>query len=335
MKPKLRLSQLILIIGTIIVFGSLLFFYDDKKALSVVLTTFSGFAVIYAIIFEGELKKEKDGRSKLTLIGFFLIVLYVAVSFGNGYNARNTIAENEQQSQRDSISTEQIISDLKDANRKLEIQRKQDSTNIIELNARITRLDTTLILNAIKELEEQRRVAEQQKENTFYHLKTEIIYNLRLIYDRFSNSELNEFRTSNDSTFFITTGFHNDYISQYKTMSGNQLYINNLSHIENYILELDHLYNSVRNSKGSKRVNNIESLKKGVALLHNSLYPVLCSIYNLESYKQFESLDKGDKVKNLTTIDLQTILDYQLSEEYLLFYGNRMAELLGKGILID
>jgi hypothetical protein len=312
-------------VGTIIVFGLIILFYNDKKALSVVLTTFSGFAVIYAIIFEGELKRktEKD-RSHLTGTGMFLIVLYIAVSFGNGYNARNTIEENKNQSERDSISTGQIISNLKEANKKLEFQRKADSANIIELNARLARLDTTLIINAIKQLEEQRKIAEKEKVNAFVHLKTEIIFNLRQIYVNLKDSRLDSFKDT--SSFIVATGFNIENIKKYQSISSNENVINNLTAISNSIQYLDESCKFILTTNGNEKIANVESFKESIIEIYNQLYIALCQILTYRTYNEFEIQKNRIDFKHITVFNLEKILDCQFTIENKTYYFDRLLE---------
>lgn len=325
MRQKFKLSQLILIIGIIIVFGLIIIFFDDKKALSVVLTTFSGCAVIYAIIFEGELKRKIKGKSKLTGIGFFLIIIYIAVSIGNGYNARNTIEENEQQSARDSVSDEQIIANLIEANRKLEDKRRVDSANIVELNARLARLDTTLILNALKELEEQRRTKEEEKENIFLHFKSENTINLKLIYLNYKDSDFDRIMKKDNRSFFVSTGFTYDFAIKYMNISNNSYLVENLNALIQQTNILNEMCNLIRTNEEEKtRLENIENFKKGIAHIHNILYGFLCQFKNCDSYRDFELLN--NKFLPMTDEELNKIFDLKLSLENRSYHLQRIVE---------
>jgi len=130
------------------------------KILSIILVTTSGLAVIIALIYEGELKAKKEEKKLLNLtgIGLFLFLLFILSTLSNGVVSYKSILDNETNSIQDSITSYKIISDLKK-------QREADSINILNLNKQIASIDTTLIKNTLKELDEQRKAVEREREN--------------------------------------------------------------------------------------------------------------------------------------------------------------------------
>ena len=156
----MKTRHIIIFLFILILVGLVFIFLNDMKILSIILVTTSGLAVIIALIYEGELKAKKEEKKLLNLtgIGLFLFLLFILSTLSNGVVSYKSILDNETNSIQDSITSYKIISDLKK-------QREADSINILNLNKQIASIDTTLIKNTLKELDEQRKAVEREREN--------------------------------------------------------------------------------------------------------------------------------------------------------------------------
>lgn len=287
-----------LIILSILIVILFFVFKSSNKALSILSVSVSGLAVILAIIFEGELKlKTKNIKGiRLTGIGIFLLILYTLSTIANGIISVQSINESETKAKSDSITSANIITSLKK-------QRSDDSIHIISLNRQIASIDTTLVLNTIKELEEQRKAVERGKENTFQQLQSEILSNLEKTIFNYEEKVIKGFK---DTDLFIYTRFSSEYINKYKLISSSKSIISYFMKTSELIKKVNTYADLLVGDKNKKsRQTNINMLLKNLQVLFEYLSNINERIINLDSYKQYESIDFSKPIPKVNREDLQ------------------------------
>lgn len=299
-------TRYIFILLFIILLAILIFiFRNDEKTLSIIFVSSSGLAVITAIIFEGELKDKTIDRkvSKLTGVGLFLLILSIFVSIGNGMISYNSIEESKAKSKADSINSKKIIGGLKE-------KRKIDSLNIIDLNRHIARLDTTLILNTLKELEEQRQEKEREKENIFIHFRNEILLDMSSILINLDDDKIKSFDNTDKSTNWE---IRTEYQKKYLALSANKSIISYLTIVKDQIEQVNMTIQFIFYSTPDHRTHNINALREMKNETYKYLYSILCRIQYLKSYKEYEATDFYKRMKIINIETILALYDYEFT----------------------
>jgi len=200
---------------------------------SIILSSLSAITVIIAILFDGKFKSEKKNKSKwfvefshLTKFGWILIIFSLLTSAGNGIHTYITIVQNNKQHVNDTINNGKLLRESYKVNHQLRDQKKIDSMEIdtLKKSLKINGVKTDLIKNevvnnAVKALEEQRKIVERERENVFVHLQKEIKDNLGKILFEYDEENIRSFK---DTSQFLIARLSDTYIKQYNSLSNNK-----------------------------------------------------------------------------------------------------------------
>jgi hypothetical protein len=274
------------------------------KPLSIILSSLSAIAVVYAIIFEGKLKKgnkkgesglaNKSEISKVSPRGWILIGITILMCLGNGYLTVYNINDNDTKYTEDTTRYNTI---LKQARK----QRISDSTQILGLNKTIEdnsnrsdSIKTAIITISAKEFEEQRKAKEKENENIFIHFQKEVQDNLRKTIVSYEKHHIMGFA---DTNLFVMTRLNNIYIKKYELISAKDTIINYLMETSEKIDRVNTYADDVAMSQDkSIRKLNIRMFLSNVEIAQNFLYAIFNKVYKLKSYKEYESINFSDSI---------------------------------------
>ncbi len=250
--------------------------------LIILLSSVSTVAVLIAVMADGKFKKGK----KVKPIGWFFIGISFLINLGNGCLTIINSTDNARQ-----------LSDLK------------SNTESIRY---------TIIDNATKVMEEQRIIIEKDKENTFIQMQNEVAENLRKTLIDFNKQRIHLFV---DTPLFVTTKLENTYINKYKSITANRYliyYLNQSSEvISNVNSHVDKIH--IMGYPNDRRNTEIKLFLESVELAKDYLYPIYFRVYNINSYKEYESIKWADSIPpqiNRKVLNEYILMDYSNSPAY-------------------
>lgn len=291
-----------------------------EKFLIFIITSLSTITVVLTILFEGKLKKEciehpklKDVPKefgKLSNVGWLLLSTLIILTLGNGVVSYTNVLDNNKKYIEDTTRYVQLI-------KKLEKDGIKDSIEISELEKIVSingeksdLIKKSIVDNAVAALEEQRKAVEMQKENTFIHMQSEIEDNLKKIILHYKEDHIKGFA---DTSYFIATRLNNTYLKQYQTISSKHIIIEHLMETSALIDKVNFYAEEISSShpKTDGKKLNIRMFLNNVEAVKEKLYLIYTRLYNLTSYKNYETFDFSDS----TIID-RKILDHYILEDF-------------------
>lgn len=288
---RIKTRPILIYLFVLILIILIFIFRNNIKTLSIIFVTTSGLSVIIALIYEGELKAKMKEKKLLNLtgIGLFLLSLFVLSTLGNGIISYKNIKESETKSIKDSIQ----IKDLK---------------------AEIKRIDTTLVQNTLKELEEQRKIKERENENTFIHLQKEVKENLNKILNAFDEKNVRGYTDS--VAMFIHSRLSDTYLEKYGTISSNPLIIEAFMKMSAILKKInDYSDILVQQTNKKERKLTVNMIVKNTEIACDYLMNLFERIYNLHSYKEYESLNYSIAPVEFDREKLKQILNSEFENE--------------------
>jgi len=289
-----------------------------------ILSTLSLIAILMAIVFEGMFKSDNPQKisiksffiefRKLSIFGWILIGISILLGIGNGFISIKTIRDNKLQFEQDTIKFKEIISQLKikGTSDSIKIENLKDILKINGIKSDSIKL--TLVDNAVKAMEEQRRNIERERENTFSHFQKEIEENLRKI---LINYEENHIKGFSDTTMFISTRLNNMYIKEYELISSNKIIIDYLMEVAEKIDKVNMYAEKASEfiDKPTKR-GNVRMFLANVELVKPDLLEIYKRIIDLKSYQQYErtNFDKSQEGINNAAIENFIRIKYMIRE---------------------
>ncbi|HKI87829.1 MAG TPA: hypothetical protein VKA38_02295 [Draconibacterium sp.] len=290
----------------------------NLKIVSIILISFSGLAVITVIILGDKLKKGFEKRKyykntfwnqlfNLSGWGFGVILIYILSTIGNSYTTIKSISNSEKKAYEDSLSAAKIIQELN-------AKRITDSIKIAKLE-RLTidnglksdSIKLAVVDNAVKELEEQRKAVDRERENIFLHFKNEVKNNLKKIELQLQDTTLDGFK--NTSEYFISTRLSNTYIKKYQTVTNNNTIVEYLMELDEYIEKVNYYAESASNKRMPLKAKSttINMMKGYVSDSRSYLLNIYSRVYYLDSYKEYENADFSKEPKLFTKNELNLI----------------------------
>jgi hypothetical protein len=280
----------------------------------IIFSSVSAVALILAILFEGELKKEnRKGKLILAFKGWCLIAVTFLMCFGNGYLAVRNIQDSDNKYKEDSTH---FVVLLNEATKK----RISDSVQILRLKEltlnnglKSDSMKNAFVDNAVKAMNEQKKIIEKDKENTFTHLQNEIKENLQKILVYYPEKTI---------LFYVDTSMNsiirlnNSNINKYGSISSQKDIISKLSQTSECIEIVNKYLNNISNMapKSKDKKNESTWFLQRLEEMKNFLYPLYYNIRKLKSYKEFESINLNtplpknyrDELNNFLELDYIT-----------------------------
>ncbi len=276
------------------------------NTITILLSLLSTFIVAFTLIFEGKMKS--NDRNKLSLLwvqkeikkiskgGFITLFLALIVNFGNAFISFYNSTDSEKKYIQDTIAKAKLLGVSYRLIDQLKNQSIKDSSTIAYLieisklnNIKSDSIKSTIMETAVKTLHEQEKAIEQERENIFFHMQNEVADNLRKL--KFSLEE-SRIRSFGDTNLFISTRLNNAYINKYHNISSRtpiiSFFMETSAIIDNVNQYADELL--IENTK-ENRALGIRMLISNCIEAKEHLYSIYGRIYNLRSYKQFESMD--------------------------------------------
>jgi hypothetical protein len=275
------------------------------KILSVVISALSGIAVLLTVIFEGKIKKKTivDNKiidDRLTKNGILVVIILFLIAFISPCITYNTIVSSDKDHRNDTIKLRRIID-------KLELESIKDSLRIVELLKQSESIKEQVVINAIKELEQQRLYVEKERNNIFTNFKYEIQMNLRKIYYDLDSINITPFA---ESEYFLTTKLENIYINRYSEISSNSTIINHLKETSEIIEKINlHCNDLLVKSDIINRKFEIRQINYQNKKLKNMLLLIFRRINNLKNYTEYESINFSQKAPEINENKLKIFLE--------------------------
>jgi hypothetical protein len=295
----------------------------------IILTSLSTAFLVLGIVFEGKLKKKKNEKSVLSLIseyekltrwGVSLIIATIVLNGANCYFSIKGANDSKKQHTNDTSKISFLIDASKDAKIQFQKKRYSDSTQILKLTEltvnnglKSDSIKGAIVDNAVKAINEQRKIIEKDKENTFAHFQNEVEDNLIKMLVYYEEKHILFF---NDTNLFITIRLNNSYITKYGTISSQRVIISNLSQASESVLAVNNYCDQIMNAlpKSFEKKYLITNFLARIEETKNFLYPLYYKIRKLKSYKEFESfnitapLPKNyrDELNNYLELDYMT-----------------------------
>jgi hypothetical protein len=258
--------------------------------------------VILAIINEGKLVTEgnKSVFKRIKLAGYVLIIFTIILNFYQYYSSERTLKETKELSRTKEIKDSVRIADL----------TLLAKTNLIKTDS----VKVQLIDNAAKVFEDQQKSKERENENTFIHLQKETKENLNKLLIVFDEKNV---RGYTDSTgMFIHSRFSVAYLEKYETISSKPVIIENFMKISEILKKInDYSDLLVQQTNIKDRRLTVNMIVKNTALCSDYLMNLFERIYNLHSYKEYESLNFSIDPVEFDREKLKQILSYEFSIE--------------------
>lgn len=272
---------------------------------SFLLPTLSTIAVIIAMFTDDKLvtKDNKSIFKRIKPITYFLFSIAIFINFNTTCSSNKTLRE---------ATIKANAKELRDSIRIAELQQLA-KTNL----ERTDSVKVQLIDNAVKALDEQRQAIERERENTFIHLQKEVKDNLRKILLNFDENAVRGFV---DADGFLHTRLDDTYIKKYESISSQPLIIEHYMKTTEVINKInDYADILVKESDKKRRKLTINMFVKNIDEAYGYLSPIFVRIYNLNSYKKYETLDFS-----LSPIEIEK----QKLKDILLFeYMNKFSEM--------
>jgi len=250
---------------------------------SIILSSVSAIALIWAILFEGELKKEnRKGKLILVFKGWFLIIVTLLMCFGNGYLAVKNIQDNDYKYKEDSTRFTVL---LNEATKK----RISDSIQISDLKSKSESIKLAVVDNAVKAMDEQRKEIERDRENTFAHFQFEVGTDLAKTIVNYDKKNIMGFY---DTTTFVGARLSNLYMKKFESVSSNKVIINYLMVVSEFIDKINYYMDDViQQPQGANRKLSIRMFLANVENVKPYLYSLFIYTHDLKSYRKYESMD--------------------------------------------
>lgn len=283
------------------------------KTISIILSSLSTIALVLAIIFEGRLKSKKKSNIAIktfrkeiravSCFGWILLAISVLMNFGNGYMTIANIDDNNKKTQEDSVRYFKLLNSSYEVNKQLKQKRITDSIKILNLEnigkdngLKSDSIRLSIVDNAVRAMDEQRKAIEKERENIFIHFQNEVGDNLRKTLTNYEEKHIKGF---GDTTGFISTRLKNTYIKKYQLISNKSEIIGFLietaesidlvNDYANNVLDAD---NSENKKERAKLKNlNIRMFLQNVKIAQNYLYSIYGRVMFLKSYKEYESIN--------------------------------------------
>ncbi len=302
------------------------------KTISIILSSLSMITVLFAIVFEGKLKREsRDSLSigdtpieikKLSVFGWLLIILIILFSFGNGFVAFKNIVDNDKQYEIDTTNYNKLINAAHEDTiryvaiiKQLKQKSFEDSINIASLSKMLNinglksdSIKLAVVDNAVKSFEKQRLTIEKQNDNSFIRMTSEVKNNLSMIIFGLKEDNL---RGLLDKGMFTSLRLSNKHIEGYIQISSRKVIIDHLLFTSELIDKVNYYCDLLqRNINNNSTYLNvlIPKLKK----TENALLLIYERVYNLESYNDYETT----QFKNMPPEIDRGLLILYLSEDY-------------------
>jgi hypothetical protein len=284
------------------------------EQISILLSSLSALTVIAAILFEGKIKAKNKNNSvisSLSKYGWYLIILSLLMGIGNGYTNYKNIRNNNDQYQQDTIRNNKIIKQLQE-------KRISDSLRITDL-LKLTKnnglksdsIKLSVVDNAVRALEEQRRANERERENIFIHLQKEIKDNLSSILFHYDEKIINNYL---DTTMFTIIRLNDIYIKKYELISNSKIIIENFMKISEAIKNSNFFADELLSVTDLNfRKSGINSFKEINNEIYNRLLFFYVRINNLKSYKEFETINFSTKVESVNREQLKKTLFFEVA----------------------
>lgn len=235
----------------------------------IILTSLSTAFLELGIVFEGKLKKKKNEKSVLSLIseyekltgwGVNLIIATIVLNGANCYFSIKGANESKTQHTNDTTRISSLLYSAKDAKIQFQMKRVSDSTQILKLTEltvnnglKSDSIRGALVDNALKALNEQRKIIETDKENTFAHFQNEVKENLQKILEYYTEKSILFYA---DTSMNSIIRLNNSNINKYGSISSQKDIISQLSQtaecIEITNKYLDNISNLAPKSKEKK-----------------------------------------------------------------------------------
>jgi len=280
--------------------------------------------VLFVIVFDGKLKIEnrdkitfKDFKSelrKISLFGWVLVSLMLLFDAGNNLISVENNREQASQYAKDTLRFKTIIDQL---NRKA----INDSLTIKNLGNLVTNnglksdsIKLQIVDNAVEAMEQQKKTIEKEKENTFIHFQNEVEDNLIKVLINYEKNHINGFA---DTSLFVNSRLTNLYIKKYENISSNRVVLDYLMETSEKIDVVNKYANYVASSKGKSedRKLDIRMFLANVKVLESYLISIYLRVKDLNSYKEYESLDLDNVL--LPKIDRDSLIN-EFKIEYIL-----------------
>jgi hypothetical protein len=274
---------------------------------SIILSSISAIALIWAILFEGELKKEnRKGKLILAFKGWFLIVVTLLMCLGNGFLAVKNSQDNDNKYKEDSTRFTVL---LNEATKK----RISDSIQISDLKSKSESIKLAVVDNAVKAMNEQRKIIEKDKENTFAHLQNEVAEDLQKILIHYVEKQMLYYA---DTKLFTTVRLNNSFLNKYSLISSQKAIMSHFTQASEQIETINRMLDYIANDttkNGTKKYNTTQFLIM-VEGVKNYLYPIYYRVRKLKSYKEFEVINLNaplpknyrDELNNALELDYMT-----------------------------
>jgi hypothetical protein len=278
------------------------------ETLSIILISLSALAVIFALIFEGKLKKDRGSKSPIkvwpeiknvTLLGWTLISISILMSVGNGIVAKMNMDDNTEKYIQDTTIKSKLLAKSTITIDELRFQRHSDSLQIANLKElTINRSDSiknSIVDVAVKELAEQRKILNRERENIFKHFQNEVKDNLRKILINFSEERIIPF--GDDTANFISTRLNNTYIKKFELISTQDAIVDHLMETSETIDKVNFYADEASHAETpSVKKLNIRMFLSNVKVTQNLLYSIYSRVFMLKSYEQYESINFNDSI---------------------------------------
>jgi hypothetical protein len=274
---------------------------------SIILSSISAIALIWAILFEGELKKEnRKGKLILAFKGWFLIVVTLLMCLGNGFLAVKNIQDNDNKYKEDSTRFTVLLNEAMK-------KRISDSIQISDLKSKSESIKLAVVDNAVKAMNEQRKIIEKDKENTFAHLQNEVAEDLQKILIHYVEKQMLYYA---DTKLFTTVRLNNSFLNKYSLISSQKAIMSHFTQTSEQIETINRMLDYIANDttkNGTKKYNTTQFLIM-VEGVKNYLYPIYYRVRKLKSYKEFEVINLNaplpknyrDELNNALELDYMT-----------------------------
>ena len=290
----------------------------------IILTSLSTAFLVLGIVFEGKLKKKKNEKSVLSLIseyekltgwGVNLIIATIVLNGANCYFSIKGANESKTQHTNDTTRISSLLYSAKDAKIQFQMKRVSDSTQILKLTEltvnnglKSDSIRGALVDNALKALNEQRKIIETDKENTFAHFQNEVKENLQKIRNQYAEKII-MFLT--DTSLNSMIRLNNSNINKYGSISSRNDIISQLSQTSECIdLVNKYLDNiSITAPKSKQKKDESTYFLQRLEEMKNFLYLLYYRIRELKSYKEFEAINLKSPLPKNYRDDLNNALE--------------------------